>query len=97
MRAALGKVGKMKPLRIEINLLVDVFPDKYKSIVGIGVYNQYEGGKPVYEKLIECTNEPTEVMAYILKKYVIHSKLKWNKVTYKEDIGMILYGEDKRG
>lgn len=87
----------MKPLRIEINLLVSETSDGYKNSAGIGVYNQYEGGNPIYEKLIECTNEPTEVMAYILKKYVINSKLKWNKVTYKQDTGvMILYGEDKR-
>ncbi len=88
----------MKPLRIEVNLLFEETSDKYKSTVGIGVYNQYEGGEPIYEKLINCTNEPTEVVAYILKKYVINNKLKWNKVTYKKDMGvMILYGEDKRG
>jgi len=88
----------MKLLRIEINLLVDVFSDGYRSTAGIGVYNRYEGGEPIHEKLIECTNEPTEVMAYVLKKYIINKKLKWDKITYDEDRGvMVFYGEDKRG
>jgi len=85
---------QMKPLRIEINIVAD----EDSSVAGVGVYNEYKGGKPIHERIINCNNsDPTEVMAYVLKKYVINKNLKWDKVTYnKTDGTIILLGVDNR-
>ena len=83
----------MKPLRIEFNL----FNADIRTTAGVEVYNTYENGEPVFQKTIDCTGEPNEVIAYILKKYVINHSLEWHKVAYNENRGaVVLYGYDKR-
>lgn len=89
-----------KPLKIEINLIVNQNSKGYNCMVGIGVYNSHSddaGEKPIFEKVIQDNKDPTEVMAYILHKYVAKKCFKWHNVTYDKDrCVMRLYGFDMR-
>lgn len=88
---------KMKTLRLEAFLVAEGDMSLTKCTAAIAVYNQYEGGNPIYEKTFYHKGDPTEIIAYILKKYVINKNLKWNRVIYdKENYLLILYGVDKR-
>ena len=68
-----------------------------KTTAGLVVYDDYENGNIIHEKLLDCKCDITEVFAYILKKYIINKKLEWHKVSYESEKGtFVLYGIDTR-
>ena len=91
-----------KPLKMEINLIVQEKPETqegYECTAGVGVYKFDKDGEefPAFERIVQDTKNPTEVMAYILDKYVVKKCFQWHNVTYDKDrTVMTLYGSDLR-